>query len=271
MDMIDLKLLHQFTTPFIAAASGLVLRDDHFFIVSDDELTLYAFDKKNYQSTLSVKLFPGELPSNAQERKKLKPDLESLVNIPSGILCIPSGSKRQRQRAAIFQDGQIIPLSMQRLYTELEREFPELNIEGAIHIGNELRLFQRGNGKQVRNATIDVDLDSLLEGAPIWGNVQNFNLGAINDVPYTFTDATITDRNIWFLAVAEDTDDPYLDGVVLGSILGKMDYAGNIIEFQKLNLSSKPEGLCIERDHFFVVTDDDDRSKPSGLYMGKLF
>lgn len=268
--MINLELIHQFQTPFIAAASGLLFKEDRFWVVSDDELVLHTFDTKTFSPIKSTKLFAGELPVNTDERKKLKPDLESLVMIPEGILCIPSGSKRQRQRAALVQSDQVREVSMQPLFSELEKEFPELNIEGAIHLRDELRLFQRGNGKKIQNATIDVDLASLLEGAPIWGNVQHFNLGLCKGVPYSFTDVALTDKHIWFLAVAEETDDPYLDGVVLGSMLGKMDLYGNILDLHQLNISSKPEGLFIQDNIFYVVTDDDDRSEPSKLFRGML-
>jgi hypothetical protein len=205
-------------------------------------------------------------------RKQTKPDLESIVQLPSGdLLCIPSGSEKHRSQGVLIKaEGEIKRIDFARLYSELRKTFSELNIEGGIIVDEWLRLFQRGNGKKQQNGTVDVNIKDLLQDKITISFVKHFELGKQNGANLSFTDATLANNRIYFLAVAEDCESTYLDGEFKGSVLGTMDLKGKIIRLEGLDLKSKPEGLCIDAEKFYIVTDDDDRSKPSSLFIGKL-
>ena len=49
-------------------------------------------------------------------------------------------------------------LDLAGLYTMLEADIPDLNIEGATVAGDRLLLFQRGNGRAGVNAVIGLEL-----------------------------------------------------------------------------------------------------------------
>jgi hypothetical protein len=86
----------------------------------------------------------------------------------------------------------------------------------------------------------------------------------------SFTDATIYNNNILFLAVAEATESTYFDGEYKGSVLGKMNLNGDVISMREILIPSKPEGIALNLNHLYLVTDDDDRAKPSRLYFAEL-
>lgn len=268
--MIKVEPIHRFSDPFISAASGLAMKDGYFFIVADDENFAAKIDKSNLSRVKLIRLFPGELPKEKAPRKLAKPDLESLTPLPSGhILCVPSGSELNRCRGVIIGgDDSIRAVRFGTLYEEIRKTFPELNIEGAVAIGQHLRLFQRGNGKKNQNGIIDVSLKDFLDGEVNIVSVKHLDLGMLNGANLSFTDATVFENLIYFLAVAEASESTFLDGEIKGSGLGAMNFKGEIVGFKQLDLRSKPEGLCMDSENFYIVTDDDDRTKPSLMYKG---
>ncbi len=273
--ILSLKLIHELKKPLVSAASGLVLVDGRFHVVADDELSLFSFSKSGPRKFEKQKLFPGTLPREKLKRKALKPDLESLIYVSSlkEIICVPSGSKENRVwGAGVSNQGAVRKLDFSQLYRKLRMKFRELNIEGAVLVGERVRLFQRGNGKCAENATIDVEWKSgkMFSEEFSLRKIREYDLGHVKGVPYTFTDAGVSGRSIWFLAVAEDTENPVLDGEILGSFLGRMNFDGKILSTHPLNVKSKPEGLCISGSYFYLVTDDDDRSVPARLFRGTL-
>jgi hypothetical protein len=250
--LIKLTNLHTFTDPFVAAASGLVLNNDQFYLVADDELFAVVVDKKNPEQGKTITLFSGALAEEKKLRKQTKPDLESMVVLPSGdLLCIPSGSEKHRCTGVLIKpDGSEIKLvDFSRLYSELRKTFSELNIEGAVIVDDWLRLFQRGNGKKQQNGTVNVNYKDLLQDKITISFVKHYELGKQNGANLSFT---------------------YLDGEFKGSVLGTMDLKGNLLRLEALDLKYKPEGLCTDGDNFYVVTDADDRSTPAKLFQGKL-
>lgn len=271
--MIKLTSLHTLSDPFVSAASGLLIKNDQFFLVADDELFALVLDKNDLSQSKTITLFTGALAEEKKLRKQTKPDIESIVELPSGdLLCIPSGSEKHRTSGVLIKNegAEIKHISFRGLYTELRKTFSELNIEGAIIVNDWLRLFQRGNGKNQQNGTVDVNFKDLLNDKVTISFVKHYELGQQNGANLSFTDATLGTDAIYFLAVAEACESTYLDGDFKGSVLGTMDLKGKILRLEALDLKSKPEGLCLDKDHFYVATDDDDRSKPSKLFKGKL-
>jgi hypothetical protein len=159
----------------------------------------------------------------------------------------------------------------------LEHHYPALNIEGAVTLGTELLLFQRGNKKNSVNAVIKFPLVPFLESltvrrpAPLEPlSSRAFDLGRIHDVPLSFTDAAaLPDGDIVFSAVAEDTNDTYNDGRCVGSALGLIGADGTCRWLRRLAQLTKIEGLDVRREgpdvKILMVTDADDVSVPAKL------
>jgi len=268
--MIKFKPIYTFQDPYIAAASGLVQKDGNFYVVSDDELSLVNFTLGSKGEV--IRIFEGTLPDDHKARKKQKPDLESLVMLTDGsVLCVPSGSKPNRIRGAIVHpDKNVEELSFGNIFGELLRRFPELNIEGAVLYQDMIRLFQRGNGKRHQNAVIDLKLSDFLSDQFTSLNVIDVKLGTLNAIPLSFTDASFSQGLFWFLAVSENSESTYLDGEFSGAIIGALDLEGNILFQEEIDIPEKPEGLVVNEKEVFIVTDADDRTKPSKLYSGVL-
>lgn len=268
--MIKFKELYTFQDPYIAAASGLIQHEGHFYVISDDELSLLKFSLNGTSKLITI--FEGTLPEEPKARKKVKPDFESIVMLNDGsILCIPSGSKANRVRGAIIKpDDSVKELSFVCIYAELTKRFPDLNIEGAVVFEDKIRLFQRGNGMHHQNAIIDMKLENFLSDEYKDPAIRDIKLGTLDAIQLSFTDACLSQGFFWFLAVAENSESTYLDGDFSGAIIGAMDLEGNIHFEEELDLRFKPEGLVVQGKDIFVVTDSDDRKKPSKLYAGVL-
>ena len=248
----------------VHAASGLVITRDHFYIVADDELSLLIRDKKG-KCSLYV-LWEGELPEDVMERKKIKPDLESLFLFEDKLYAVPSGSKKNRTMGArikLDSSGKILgheDADFEGLFKKLKTEIDDLNIEGAFSHGKDLFLFQRGNGKEGINAMITVK-----DWPSTKFSVKEIKLPLHKNVPLTITDATMVEDEIYFLAVAEATESTYLDGEILGAFFGKLR-KGEAQDLTQLDMKGKPEGLASHSDgYFYIVTDDDSRDIPSRL------
>lgn len=252
----------------VFAASGLVIRNGEFFLVSDDEVSVVHGSLGNFTVT---NLWKQELPEAAIERKKIKPDFESLFLDGDEIVILPSFSRDNRTKGARLSfNGQnlidICALDFHFLYQKLQAEVPDLNIEGALRTTEGILLFQRGNGAEGKNAVI------LLDG--LEGKIKkiiDIQLPRHGEVPLTMTDVTEREGEFWFSAVAEATESTYLDGEILGSYIGKMDQNFEVAELIHLGFRSKPEGLAFHPDgYLYLVTDDDSREVPSSLFRLRL-
>ena len=273
--MIKLEKIFELTDPFISAASGLVVHDNKIFVVSDDEHFMGIFNLKTQTGYKSV-LFREILPNDKLLRKKQKGDFEALVHLPhlKKLLVIPSGSTTNRMRGALlFENGDFAQeISFASLYKALALQIQEINIEGGIAFDDELWLFQRGNGVEKKNALIFLNLTDLLGHRSLYPRVQDVSLGSLHQVPLSFTDAAKAEHLILFLAVAEDSQSTYLDGTVVGSVLGLMNHSGEILDTMILDTVSKPEGLSYNTFEkcFYIVTDDDDSLHPASFLRGEL-
>ncbi|MDR6840593.1 DUF6929 family protein [Pseudoxanthomonas sacheonensis] len=277
----------------ISAASGMVVVGKFLYVIADDELHLGVFDGNGAGAGSLARLFPGELPDSAAERKALKPDLEALVRLPSfpgyphgALLALASGSKPNRRTGALLKldepgriAGEPRPYDLTFLYSSLESRFPALNIEGAVVLGDELILLQRGSKAQPESALISFPLREIFRAAnpeaenvsPIAASrVQSFDLGAIEGAPLSFTDgAALPDGRIVFSAVAENTEDSYLDGPCLGAAIGIIGADGRVETMLRLEPIEKVEGIhaTVQGDRIclLLVTDADDASVPAKL------
>ncbi len=292
--MIKLERVRELQLPrkggepdFFCSASGLVLRGEAALVVADDSLTLGSFPVHSEKPGTLREIFPGELPEEPTERKRKKPDLESLFELTgeSGIrklVAVPSGSKKNRFRGSWLGEEKNHDLDFTDLYARLRRSIVELNIEGAIELGHSVYFFHRGNSAGSENAIIRLDRLEFVEdakkgriGERCLRKITSIQLGSLGRVRLTFGDAAVDpEGGVWFLASAEATDDAYLDGAYSGAILGRLDASlERVKEVYPIDSPAKPEGLAFDPadgNVFYIVTDADDPRTVSLLLRGSL-
>jgi len=280
--------------PHLSAASGLVRAGRFLYVVADDELHLGVFRSTDAQAGQLIRLFEGALPAAAPERKARKPDLEALTLLPSfagypygALLALGSGSKRNRRMGALLAldaQGEAGDTShvcdLSGMFAVLEDRFTALNIEGAVVIGDELCLLQRGNRRTVHNAVVRFHLSALLDSlgsglAIVPSAIHGIDLGEVNGVPLCFTDAAaLPNGEFVFAAVSEDTEDAYNDGPCTGAAIGIADGEGRLRCLYQLDRPHKIEGVDarVEGDviRLLLVTDADNPAIPACLYSATI-
>jgi hypothetical protein len=283
--------------PHLSAASGLVHAGQCFYVVADDENHLGVFSALDHAAPGELlRVLPGDLPDGKKKRKAAKADFEALVALPAfaeytngALLALGSGSRENRMNAALIsldahgvahrddEHPRIIDFSS--LFQSLQDEFGDVNIEGAFVDGAHLSLLQRGNKGSGRNARIRVALAPLLahiahgenSAPPNFIDIVDFSLGHMNDVPLGFTDAAaLPNGGFVFTAVAEDTENSYVDGACAGSAIGIVDADDRIRNVLPLAGSPKVEGVAVQLNNekltLHLVTDPDDASISAQLF-----
>lgn len=271
----------------LSAASGLVSLEDQLFVVPDDGLSLGCFETSLSRPGKARAVFNDPaLPEDHDQRKKAKPDLESLTLVQpelSGLpgrslLSVGSGSTERRQRGVLVpvEGGEPLPFDLTPLYQELSRQLPDLNIEGVAVQGQLVRMLHRGNSEGGANAVIDLDATRFFRSIAETGavgpdalqSVRRVELGELSGVKLTFTDLAPTpDGHFVFTASAENTDNPYDDGAVLGSVLGRMDRDGTVRDLRLLEGQVKVEGVDVALDgQVRLVTDADDPHRAAEVF-----
>lgn len=296
--------------PHLSAASGLVRVRQRLYVVADDELHLGMFDEPNSRVGAGVpasesqhatgsllRIMTGALPQDKGQRKKAKPDFESLVHLPplpgcpaGALLALGSGSKPNRETGVLIAldvqgqpNGRMATVDLAGLYAPLRKRFADLNIEGALLVSGELLLLQRGNKGQALNACIRFDWNQMapwLAGvatqAPAAKGVQLLELGSAGDVPLGFTDGAALHGGAWaFSAVAENTSNSYQDGACVGSAIGTVGADGQLQSLHLLQGAPKVEGLAVSAHAgggwvCTLVTDPDDPSVAAQLLQVQL-
>lgn len=278
----------------VRAASAVRRSAERLVIVQDDVNVLVL----HHGTDIGAILLPageGGLRTFEARRgnKRAKMDLEACASFPDGrLVAFGSGSTRDRERLVVLAPGDTIrvvdgPELYARLRAETSFAGSELNVEGALVVGDVLRLFQRGNGAPTRglspvNATLDLSLAEFIQwldtgsAVPALHNVIQYHLGHARDVPFTFTDAALmADGRVAFLACAEASPDTYQDGEVLGCRFGIIDETsvrmGPIVGPDGSAVNLKLEGIesCPGADGSFDVVADMDRPDEPALW-GRL-
>lgn len=281
---------------YLSAASGLALVNSTIYVIADDEHHLGIFSACDTNPGRLLRLVAGELPEDKSERKRRKPDFEAIVAIegsdgfPGGrLLVLPSGSRPNRYKGAMLvldragqPQGSPFELDMSPILASLRDSFAEVNVEGAVVLGEDLLLFQRGRRGADDNAIVRYPLQEAMaalegRGAARLGPsvIDRPKLPSINNVPFGFTDATVLPGGgIAFCAVAEDTEDAYNDGPCMGAAVGILSDDGQLVSFQELDRPWKIEGIDARlrdgRTEVLMVTDADDRATPASLLSAWL-
>ncbi len=253
----------------ISSASGLLYQNELLYIISDNSTYLYEYHIP------TEKLNKIALAENPQENipKKDKPDFEAITSEGDDIVIVGSGSTKNRDKICMYEHkiNKVWTKDFARDYSIIKEKLgitdAELNIEGLIMIGKSFYFFQRGNGSQGKNGIIFCSgkKDNIIRFIP-------FDLPKIKNVAATFTDAILVDDKIYFLASAEDTTSTYLDGEVLGSIIGTIDFKTMKLE-NCLQISDKHkfEGITLYKKsatelEFLLCEDTDSDQQESTIY-----
>lgn len=233
-----------------------------------------------------------------------KLDLEACASIPgresSLLVAFGSGTKPSREQIALLEiagrdvrsiEVSPVPAFYAALRAAADFAGSELNLEGAIYLGYDtLRLFQRGNGRpgngrEPVDATGDIAWDALRAHLhapdsaepPAIHNIVQYDLGDLDGVRLTFSDAEPFGQAVLFSASAEASGGSGHDGRVNGSVLGVI--AGNTAHWAKIHdaagrpFGGKIEGLTWLDEtprHVYFVDDNDSVSQPSSFYRAEL-
>ncbi len=282
--------------PFISAASGLVRVGKWLYVIADDELHLGIFPATGTAKGSLLRLLPGKLPKGPKKRKAEKADFEVLTLLPrltgcphGALLALGSGSRPNRDRGVLVPlDGagavnaspRVIDLS--GLYRRLEAKLGELNVEGAVVLGKNLCLLNRGSPREGGSAVVWLNLQGVLRSIAVAGaidalpcKVRRYDLGQADGMPLGFTDGVASPGGgIIFTAVAESADDNYADGPCVGAAVGVIGADGKLDWVRKLRPTRKVEGIAVRPGsrgrEVLLVTDADDAQVPAGLYAARL-
>jgi Family of unknown function (DUF6929) len=280
----------------VRSGSALASFAGRIAVVQDDAHFLALVDVSG-RSVDAITFGPGEggkrLYDARRGNKALKLDLEACFVCDGVLVAFGSGSTAKRERCLLVRqqngdfESEIVDAGA--LYRALREahEFSgsQLNLEGAVcRSDGRVVLFQRGNGAPMngllpRDATLELELAELMaflarrgSGAPPrLFNVTEYELGNIDGVRLTFTDAATFGNELLFLAAAEASPDALLDGPVSGVALGLIDERGEarwtpVVDSSGQRVSSKLEGLWLDRlDRAYAVSDPDDPDAPSEL------
>jgi hypothetical protein len=281
----------------VSAASGLVRIGQHLYVIADDELCLGMFEVSGNAPGEWVRALPGALPLRAAERKRHKPDFESVLSLPAlpshphgVLLMLGSGSTPSRTRGVLLplssaatpdpERSRIVDISP--LFAAAAREVGPVNIEGAVATHERLKLIQRGNKGDGVNAIIDFELRAFCDGlndgdlsAVRLSGVRRYELGSIRGIPFGFSDAAaLSDGSLVYSAIAEDTDNAYADGPCAGAALGIIDRSGALQRTVNVQGGAKIEGVHAEKHgahaDLLLVTDADDPNIAATLYAARL-
>jgi hypothetical protein len=289
----------------VRAASGMApMFENHYAVVQDDANFLALVDRDTHRVwSYPLPQGPGETRTYGQDESHLKMDLEACLTVPGTddrlLLALGSGSGDSREWIVTVEwpEGADEPatdlMDPDRFYSSLRhtREFAGagLNIEGAVFVDDDtIRLFQRGNaepedGHEAIDATGDVSWAALQaymndpDNAPIpeLTNVVQYEIGKLDGIPLTFSDAEILDSGATLFSASAEADDEtdYVAGSVLGIINGDDARWGPVTGQDGEPFGGKMEGLSVNPEdptHVFFVIDSDDEEQPSEVFEVEL-
>jgi len=266
--------------PTVTGGSALLDVDGRLLAIHDDAFRVSWIDRDSFAVTPLVLLRDG-----AALAKPDKPDFESAVRTADGaVYVLGSGSTAKRCIVARIDPNDSVTLRARpALYRSIQKALASgerPNIEGAIVVGERLRLFNRAAGR-TPNASVDLPLAALHGREPRVLAVQLFELGALEGVRLGFTDvAVLPDGRDVFLAAAEDAPDAIADGPVTGSVVGLLEPTATSVAARWTRLIGsngqpspyKVEGVAIDRDvrGGWLLTDSDDSRVPAMLLRVEL-
>ncbi len=251
----------------ISAASGIVYHNNSLYLISDSSSYLYQYQLK------SKKMNKIALDNNPQENiiKKDKPDFEAIALVNNEIHIFGSGSTQKRNNSKIYhlENKKVIEKDLSPLYSKLKDKFDiqddQLNIEGAFFHNEKTYLFQRGNSANSSSGIFIIDNETPLE-------FKKISLPKLNSIEASFTDAILVHETIYFLAAVENTTSTYLDGEILGTFFGTINFKDfTLQDYTLISEINKFEGITLyqesgEKITFLLCEDTDTQQEISQIY-----
>lgn len=253
----------------IGSASGLVLKGNSLFIISDNSAFLYEYHMSEKELT-RIPLF-----ENAQENilKKDKADFEAITSKGNQLYLFGSGSTLKRNSMLQYNliTKRIFNQDLTKIYNHMKLisgvSDTNFNIEGALTHKGQWFLFQRGNGILAKNGIFIIEDNE--NAVPVFHPIS---LPKIQNREAAFTDAILINDKIHFLAAVENTTSTYDDGEVLGTFYGTIDpLTFQIEETELLSEKNKFEGICFYKEDtktlsFLLCEDNDSDALRSTIY-----
>ncbi|MBB1140272.1 hypothetical protein [Myroides sp. WP-1] len=260
----------------LSAASGLYYAEDKLHLIADDSSYLYHYDisSKELRKTALTEDYIGQ----ENIAKAEKPDLESMTFDGINYYLFGSGSKPNR--TSLYEIHQMTnePVSKQslELLYESMKAFAHLddadfNIEGVVYDSETWYFFNRGNGPKQQNGVFIVTGESILDNFRI--TYTPFKLPKLDNVQTGFTDAVLVDKELYFIATAEDSGSTYADGEIKGSIIGRINTKKMKLDKTKtISTDQKFEGITVYKNSkkevtFLLCTDPDNPELPTSIYQ----
>ncbi|HZV83621.1 MAG TPA: hypothetical protein VFF48_01430 [Brevundimonas sp.] len=285
----------------VRAASGLSAFREYLAVIQDDANWLALIDADQRVTAIPLPPSPAgdRVFSKTRGNQADKYDLEACVTVTTGDRCelvgFSSGSRTEREWVLrVHEEGdagkleaEFVPAPAFYAAMRDEKSFSGagLNIEGALTLDHDcIRVFQRGNadpcdGLEPIDSTADfswADLCAHLSAPdrhppPAVGNIRSYDLGTLNGVRLTFSDAEhLGNGRVLFSASAEDPE----TGDISGSVLGIIEAEGearwtHLTDEEGRPFEGKIEGLTIDPKDpakVYFVIDDDDENTPSRIF-----
>lgn len=208
--------------------------------------------------------------------KMAKPDFEAAAMDMDGAVWLVGSGSTERRCVIARVDVDVASITLHERPTLFDAVSAAAglsgrpNVEGAVIDRDAVHLFHRGAGAQP-SVRVSLALEALTGGAPTVIARQAFELGALEGVPLSFTDATRVGETIFFLAAAEATDNAIDDGRVAGSVIGRLGEDDTIwaplVDERGDAVACKAEGVVVDEDlrGAWAVTDPDDAASPALL------
>lgn len=247
----------------VRAGSALLAVDDRLLVVGDDAHAVAWVDPAT--GTVTHQALAGE---GERLEKSRKPDFEAAFHDGEDVWLLGSGSLSNRWLATRLPrpgDARATAHDLSAFFAALAVALGEPpNIEGAVIADGVLRICHRATLDDP-DVLVDLSPDVLYDGRPRILGTRTLSVGSLGGVPAHVTDlAALADGRLAFLAAAEETDDPVLDGPVAGAAFGVIE--GDTARWTPiLGLDGQPsavkaEGLVVDPDldGGWLVTDRDD-------------
>lgn len=282
--MMQITLINQQIFSNIPSGSIIEHINGAFWIVGDDCNTLFILDEEG-NLVKERQIFASQY-EGSRIPKKEKPDFEAgtICEIAGEkyFLVLGSGSKSPER-----DKGFLIPLDEKAVIHSIElgsfydllrkdKQIKELNIEAATTIDNQLVLFNRGGNFQ-ENLLI-FPTNTIWEYPISNYSIKNISIPSIDTIPAGISGATFDAKtgHLWICASAEDTNNAYDDGKIVGSLMGVIYDFPSKINLANLVLDDfvvwqdepilKIESLCLfstlenQQSVITTVADNDDGS-----------
>ncbi|MBY0415239.1 MAG: hypothetical protein K2Q18_13795, partial [Bdellovibrionales bacterium] len=148
------------------------------------------------------------------------------------------------------------PFDLSIFFKSLSYRVQNINIEGAALVGEKIFILNRGvQATPSQMITVNSKTLSII-------SIASIDFGLLKGLPLHGSEICFYDNDLYALAVAEDADNSYDDGEIIGSTLVQISVDDFHIKKQWMFENTiKAEGLCrytIDNNERWLITTDPD-------------